>query len=182
MSLASFNSNRLLASNQANNKCPICLEDILNITYSIDCLHSFCFGCINEWVKEHNKCPMCRQIIQFICFNIRSDTDYDMVEILPPVVHRDNVFRLSDELSFVLSPDETGIFIVFPRRIQNHLFFMMKFLEPGQSHIVRSVAGALYVLPIDLQRVLQRLESAGIYQYYPHLDKHPPYIKDHKHH
>jgi hypothetical protein len=49
-----------------NKECPICYEifkDEIKIFIS-DCLHIFCYGCIDTWLKENQKsCPLCRQTI-----------------------------------------------------------------------------------------------------------------------
>ena len=49
--------------------CVICLNPIKN-KYTLDCSHSFCFKCINKWLKTprirygqvigYNNCPICR--------------------------------------------------------------------------------------------------------------------------
>ena len=46
--------------------CAICLE-VLTDPRMLPCVHSFCFGCLDEWVKKsaRNKtitCPLCKEI------------------------------------------------------------------------------------------------------------------------
>ena len=40
--------------------CCICLEIIYECVTGLDCLHSFCGGCLSEWLKKSKDCPHCR--------------------------------------------------------------------------------------------------------------------------
>jgi SNF2 family DNA or RNA helicase len=56
-----------LSTNLENQKCPICLESINNLTKVItDCGHFFCSRCLSESILKYNnhKCPMCRENIK----------------------------------------------------------------------------------------------------------------------
>lgn len=48
-------------------QCPICLEDIYDISYSkfisLHCSHTFHKNCIAKWKNKNNTCPMCRTLI-----------------------------------------------------------------------------------------------------------------------
>ena len=60
--------------------CVICLNPIKN-KYTLDCSHSFCFKCINKWLKTprirygqvigYNNCPICRTSSQIDPTKIR---------------------------------------------------------------------------------------------------------------
>ena len=42
-------------------QCPICLDVIeSNNIDRINCGHTFCYTCINEWLRSKNSCPLCR--------------------------------------------------------------------------------------------------------------------------
>ena len=47
--------------------CRICLDDLSDDEYEIthlECSHSFCKDCLNEWQEENNTCPICRSEIK----------------------------------------------------------------------------------------------------------------------
>ena len=47
-----------------NISCSICLET-LNDKCTLNCNHSFCKKCVDEWLQKNNKtCPNCRSLIQ----------------------------------------------------------------------------------------------------------------------
>ena len=39
--------------------CCIC-DEVFNNPMRLDCGHTFCYYCIEEWLKRSNKCPCCR--------------------------------------------------------------------------------------------------------------------------
>lgn len=44
-------------------QCIICSELLIK-TVILNCAHSFCSYCINQWRKKKNECPICREAIQ----------------------------------------------------------------------------------------------------------------------
>jgi hypothetical protein len=44
------------------NVCVICTE-YTTIHPIGSCRHSFCNGCILEWLENHNTCPLCRRVV-----------------------------------------------------------------------------------------------------------------------
>ncbi|XP_033111423.1 tripartite motif-containing protein 45-like [Anneissia japonica] len=48
-------------------ECSLCMERFKN-PKSLPCIHSFCLGCLEKWVKESNgrrfSCPICREVCQ----------------------------------------------------------------------------------------------------------------------
>ena len=46
-------------------QCTVCTEVIMNAT-TLNCGHSFCNPCINEWQKKQSNCPVCRTDIQYM--------------------------------------------------------------------------------------------------------------------
>ncbi|XP_033111422.1 E3 ubiquitin-protein ligase TRIM56-like [Anneissia japonica] len=48
-------------------ECSLCMERFTN-PKSLPCIHSFCLGCLEKWVKESNgrrfSCPICREVCQ----------------------------------------------------------------------------------------------------------------------
>lgn len=86
------NNNRIDENSRQDNNCCICFGNIINMAIINDCQHSFCWDCINEWIRmNHKKCPLCRRWIQFIQYNIRSTNDYDLKQV---------VHELQDHLLF----------------------------------------------------------------------------------
>jgi hypothetical protein len=56
----------IVESTDTTGKCTICLEKWHQgetIT-KLNCQHSFCKGCIVQWLKMHNTCPLCRESIK----------------------------------------------------------------------------------------------------------------------
>lgn len=44
-------------------QCTICSEHFIEAV-TLNCAHSFCSYCINEWTKRKGECPICRQEIK----------------------------------------------------------------------------------------------------------------------
>lgn len=42
------------------NDCPICLSEMSDEVYILNCTHAFHHACITEWLKCSNNCPLCR--------------------------------------------------------------------------------------------------------------------------
>ena len=42
-------------------ECGVCYD--MKPLIKMNCSHSFCNGCISEWIKKSNTCPMCRSVI-----------------------------------------------------------------------------------------------------------------------
>nr|XP_027201576.1 E3 ubiquitin ligase rnf-5-like [Dermatophagoides pteronyssinus] len=77
-------------------KCPICLETIMEMAIIDGCYHQFCFGCLYQWtfIMKHNRCPFCRNHIDTIRFNIRSKWSYDCLEVEHLFQRHPSFFRL----------------------------------------------------------------------------------------
>jgi len=43
-------------------KCPVCQELLIEAT-ALNCAHSFCSYCLQEWKKTREICPVCRERI-----------------------------------------------------------------------------------------------------------------------
>lgn len=49
------------SSGSNDEKCSVCLSSINSDSYTTNCNHTFCKGCIEEWFdNNHSDCPMCR--------------------------------------------------------------------------------------------------------------------------
>jgi len=46
-------------------QCPICMEVFIMAT-TINCGHTFCQDCIEDWKKQHKVCPYCRTKIKYM--------------------------------------------------------------------------------------------------------------------
>lgn len=68
-------------------QCPICLEDIYDISYSkfisLPCTHTFHTKCIDKWKNKNNTCPMCRALIS---------SDVNIKPIYSPTPVRRNLY------------------------------------------------------------------------------------------
>ena len=42
--------------------CPICVEQVTE-PGAIDCGHTFCYTCIEKWLKLNNACPLCKCVV-----------------------------------------------------------------------------------------------------------------------
>lgn len=42
--------------------CSVCSELFINAT-TLNCMHTFCLHCINEWSKKRRECPICRVFV-----------------------------------------------------------------------------------------------------------------------
>jgi hypothetical protein len=70
-------------------QCSVCFNLIDNNNkFTTDCFHSYCKGCLTEWMKRGNKdCPMCRGNI----VNLRDDKDiYKVLFINSPEQSNNN--------------------------------------------------------------------------------------------
>ena len=43
-----------------DNTCPICLDQCKDKA-ELSCRHTFCFECLQEWLKTSSRCPYCRE-------------------------------------------------------------------------------------------------------------------------
>ncbi|KAG5190074.1 hypothetical protein JKP88DRAFT_176057, partial [Tribonema minus] len=40
--------------------CSICLDQLPSERGTLQCGHTFCFGCIVSWSERQNTCPLCQ--------------------------------------------------------------------------------------------------------------------------
>lgn len=40
--------------------CNVCLDLLWETTTILECLHSFCGGCLSQWILKSKECPQCR--------------------------------------------------------------------------------------------------------------------------
>ncbi|KAF0689752.1 Aste57867_18820 [Aphanomyces stellatus] len=77
-------------------KCPICLKNLVRGVLVKGCLHEFCFHCISQWAHHLSSrhapvmCPICRTSFRDVLANLRSATDYDVVDVLDASKSREN--------------------------------------------------------------------------------------------
>lgn len=45
--------------------CNICVE-LMFEPFTLDCGHSFCYSCLDEWLQQHRSCPECRLAVKRI--------------------------------------------------------------------------------------------------------------------
>ena len=60
---------------QSSDKCPICYDDVSNISVSPCCNTKYCFECISTWLHQNKHCPFCRASIDFNSLIIVSEQE-----------------------------------------------------------------------------------------------------------
>ncbi|KAJ7054921.1 hypothetical protein C8F01DRAFT_1161807 [Mycena amicta] len=67
-----------------DDRCSICLQDIVDRTVVPVCSHEFCFDCLLVWTDQSRRCPLCSQAIgEFLIHKIRSRYDYQKHFLAP---------------------------------------------------------------------------------------------------
>uniref|UniRef100_A0A669QTL8 RING-type E3 ubiquitin transferase n=1 Tax=Phasianus colchicus TaxID=9054 RepID=A0A669QTL8_PHACC len=51
---------------ELDRRCPICLDSMDDASYTMPCLHQFCFGCIRRWAESRPTCPLCKRRVESI--------------------------------------------------------------------------------------------------------------------
>eukprot|EP01119_Soliformovum_irregulare_P001448 TRINITY_DN11146_c0_g1_i1.p1 TRINITY_DN11146_c0_g1~~TRINITY_DN11146_c0_g1_i1.p1 ORF type:complete len:240 (+),score=51.83 TRINITY_DN11146_c0_g1_i1:211-930(+) len=70
---------------QIGDRCAICLETDYLPRVQLECRHTFCEGCIREWVKVKNTCPMCyASILSIQSRDLDGNWTEDIVEAPKP--------------------------------------------------------------------------------------------------
>ena len=63
-----------IAENQGEEGvCAICMGSYENMCHPNECLHKYCFGCLEEWTKIMQECPYCKKNITSIIHSIQTD-------------------------------------------------------------------------------------------------------------
>ncbi|KAJ6632197.1 hypothetical protein B0H10DRAFT_2427009 [Mycena sp. CBHHK59/15] len=58
-------------------RCSICLQEVVDRTVVPLCAHEFCFDCLITWTSQSRRCPLCSQGIgDFLIHKVRSRYDY----------------------------------------------------------------------------------------------------------
>ncbi|OCT97753.1 E3 ubiquitin-protein ligase Topors isoform X2 [Xenopus laevis] len=68
-----------------DSKCPICLDRFDNVSHLDQCLHKFCFRCIQEWAKNKAECPLCKQPFYSIFHSVKAEDDFKEYVLRPTV-------------------------------------------------------------------------------------------------
>ena len=62
-------------------QCAVCSEVLVEAT-SVNCGHTFCHFCINEWKKKKANCPVCRaDIKQSAACKVRTDVNLSIYSV-----------------------------------------------------------------------------------------------------
>ncbi|NWH62964.1 RNF8 ligase, partial [Geococcyx californianus] len=104
-------------------QCTICSEHFIEAV-TLNCAHSFCSYCIDEWMKRKVECPICRQEIQSKTRSLVLDNCIDrMVEKLDVEMkeHRLTLIRERTEKQNVLVKPATD----HERRISSSIYSML---------------------------------------------------------
>ena len=65
-------------SNETTDECAVCMEKMTKKAFTGECLHVFCFECIQQWVGMKSTCPICVGQVKTLLYNVRSNDDYDV--------------------------------------------------------------------------------------------------------
>ncbi|KAJ7908857.1 hypothetical protein B0H13DRAFT_2495295 [Mycena leptocephala] len=66
-----------LEEEEDEDRCSICLQEVVDRTVVPGCAHEFCFDCLLVWAGQSRRCPLCSQGIgAFLIHKIRSRYDY----------------------------------------------------------------------------------------------------------
>uniref|UniRef100_A0A8B9UM19 Transmembrane protein 107 n=1 Tax=Anas zonorhyncha TaxID=75864 RepID=A0A8B9UM19_9AVES len=79
-----------MASEAQDVTCPVCQGAPKEPSYTLPCLHRFCFGCIMRWAKRSSTCPLCRQRITSIRYSIWAEDDFLEVQLAPDAEAEDD--------------------------------------------------------------------------------------------
>ncbi|ALJ84463.1 ubiquitin E3 ligase ICP0 [Felid alphaherpesvirus 1] len=67
--------------------CPICLDPMNDLTFTMPCLHKFCYSCLSRWVGLNNKCPLCKTSVTSLIHSIEDDKIFEETKLYSP--HRE---------------------------------------------------------------------------------------------
>ena len=143
--------------------CPICLTRVDDRAYTDPCLHEFCLFCIEKWSQTSNKCPLCRQTCTSLMHNVRSATEYDRIPVVSRDSHDCNGMLLVDQnISFLLTPVDSGIYMVDERQTPHGIRQNILFLAPNQSFVLHSLnPNTTFVRPENLNHVLTQTDTTN---------------------
>ena len=60
--------------------CPICLDVLLLPVFPSSCFHLFCAHCLVAWLRLSDECPMCKVKIAALYYDVRSVTEYRLLD------------------------------------------------------------------------------------------------------
>lgn len=108
---------RVQKKRRVDENCPICLDKIKKKVILNNCVHVFCFKCLENWATKSNECPICRT--RFTKFEHKSNNKVnDDVEIVANSITVPNRnFHAPRELNLSVHP----LFRLFDR-IRNGQF------------------------------------------------------------
>ena len=59
-----------MEENNIIEQCPICLEDISDNSYTLECNHKYHTECIVKWFRNNNNtCPLCKDVQDYSNFS-----------------------------------------------------------------------------------------------------------------
>jgi hypothetical protein len=122
-----------MPAEEGNPNCPVCLNRVQERSYTNTCLHELCFPCIQEWSRNHNRCPVCRESYINILRNIRSSTEYDELPVQEPI-NQINALIIDNQLGILMTPSDSGVYLVSPRTTPNGRTYDLLFLVLGPNH------------------------------------------------
>lgn len=173
--------NAVFGNLKNDQKCPICLSDIEDLTFALDCNHEFCFECISHWINQRNRCPVCRQVIHHIRHQVRTPSGQLNVQDIPVRTNpADTEARILNFGFFTLvqTANESPMFVIHPMRFRSLFRYVVRMLEQNQIYYLTNIrAGTMFVTPDNMEEVIGILENAGITRY--DSDSHGVEVKRH---
>ena len=78
-----------IAENQGEEGvCAICMGSYENMCHPNECLHKYCFGCLEEWTKIKQECPYCKKNITSIIHSIQTDGTSEKYSLPQPSIFK----------------------------------------------------------------------------------------------
>jgi hypothetical protein len=124
-----------MPAEEENLNCPVCLNRVQKRSYTNTCLREFCFPCIQECSRNHNRCSVCRERYINIVHNIRSSIECDELSVEEPI-NEMNALIIDNQLGVVMTPSDSGVYLVSPRTTPNGRVYDLLFLGPNQTFIL----------------------------------------------
>lgn len=177
-----------------DSKCPVCLSEIEDVTFAINCNHEFCFDCIEHWVQQRNRCPVCRQVIHSIRHQVRGESGGWEERDVPvrPNPETSQAYIINFEFFTLVQTAEDGpMFVIQPVRLRGvypTFRYILQMLDQDHIYYLTNVRpGTMFVAPENLIQVLEILEGVGITRYEVNqhqfeIGQHPSMFRRHLNH
>lgn len=137
--------------------CSICMC-VMEYPIVTECTHSFCFGCIMQWIVKKKNCPECRKEISID--NLISVTDKPNV-----VAKREETYTKEDTLLKIIEKNPNGKYLVFSKHDHYNLHDKLKLHNISFAELKGNTSHMMNILDKfkngELQVILLNTYHAG---------------------